>query len=103
MKLALYIVPVAVLIAALVMLSTSLARRRLGSWAQQNGYRLVQFRQAWFWQGPRAWRRTRYQQDYRVIVDDAQGHRRAGWLLGTNRWLGLGSEQYEEQWDNPVS
>lgn len=85
----------------LSMLSDTLARRRLQRWAEANGYRLITFRQAWFWQGPRAWRRARYQQDYRVVVHDAQGNRREGWLLGTYSWLGLGSEQYEEQWDNP--
>jgi hypothetical protein len=101
LKLTFYIVLVVILIAALAMLSDNLARLRLHRWAKENGYQLIQFRQAWFWQGPRAWRRTRYQQDYRVVIDDAQGHRRAGWLLGTNRWLGLGSEQYQVQWDNP--
>ena len=87
----------------LSVLSDNLARRRLQRWAAANGYHLIEFHQAWAWQGPRAWRRTRAQQDYRVVVHDAQGNRREGWLLGTYGWLGFGGEEYEEQWDNPVS
>lgn len=103
MKPMLYLLLAAVLALALAPLSDSLAGRRSRRWAQANGYRLIAFRQAWFWQGPRAWKRTRYQQDYRIVIHDAQGNRRVGWLLGTNRWLGFRQEEYEEQWDNPLS
>jgi hypothetical protein len=37
--------------------------------------RLLEFSGAPFWRGPRAWRRTDDQEDFRVVVEDAGGRR----------------------------
>jgi hypothetical protein len=76
-------------------------RRKLERWARDHGLRLLDFRGAPFWRGPRAWRRTDDQEDYRVVVADAAGRRKTGWLLYTSRWRGLGPQKVEIRWDNP--
>ena len=76
-------------------------RRKLERWARTNSLRLLDFSGAPFWRGPRAWRRTDDQEDYRVVVEDADGRRRTGWLLYTSRWRGLGPQKVEIRWDDP--
>jgi len=76
-------------------------RRKLERWARDHGLRLLDFRGAPFWRGPRAWRRTDDQEDYRVVVEDAAGRCKTGWLLYTSRWRGLGPQKVEIRWDNP--
>ena len=76
------------------------ARRKLERWARTNDLRLLEFNGAPFWRGPRAWRRTDDQEDYRVVVEEAGGRRRSGWLLYTSRWRGLGPQKVEIRWDD---
>jgi hypothetical protein len=76
-------------------------RRKLERWARTRGLRLLEFSGAPFWRGPRAWRRMDYQEDYHVVVEDAAGRRRSGWLLYTSRWHGLGPQKIEIRWDEP--
>jgi len=77
-------------------------QRKVERWARTHGLRLVEFSGAPFWRGPRAWRRTDDQEDYRVVVEDAAGRRRSGWLLYTSRWRGLGPQRIEVRWDDPA-
>jgi hypothetical protein len=76
-----------------------LTRRMLERWARTQGCHVVEFHGAPFWRGPRAWRRMDYQEDYRVVVGDAAGRRRSGWVLFTSRWYGLGPQDVEVRWD----
>jgi hypothetical protein len=76
-----------------------LTRRKLERWARTQGYELLEFHGAPFWRGPRAWRRMDYQEDYRVVVGNPAGQRRAGWVLFTSRWYGLGPQDVEVRWD----
>jgi hypothetical protein len=75
-------------------------QRKVERWARAHGLRLLEFSGAPFWRGPRAWRRTDDQEDYRVVVEDAAGRRRTGWLLYTSRWRGLGPQRVEVRWDD---
>jgi hypothetical protein len=59
-------------------------RRKLEQWARTHGLRLLD------------------QEDYRVVVVDAAGRRRSGWLLYTSRWRGLGPQKVEIRWDEPA-
>jgi hypothetical protein len=43
--------------------------------------------------------RTENQEDYEVVVEDAAGRRRTGWVLYTSPWHGLGRQQIEVRWD----
>jgi hypothetical protein len=89
---------VAVTVAA-VFAGQWLARRKLERWARSQGFRLLEFKGAPAWRGPRAWRRTENQEDYEVLVEDAAGRRRRGWLLYTSPWHSLGPQRVEVTWD----
>ena len=75
-------------------------RRKIERWVRAEGFLLVSFKGAPFWRGPRAWRRTENQEDYWVVVEDATGLRRTGWLLCTSPWHGFGRQTVDIQWDN---
>jgi hypothetical protein len=38
--------------------------------------------------------------DYRVVVEEASGRRRAGWLLENWPFLDLGHPDYQLEWDD---
>ena len=92
---------VALLVFAIVLynLSPVLTRRRLTRWAASNGFRLVSFSTVPFYDGPRAWRRNRYKNDYRIVVETQAGVRREGWLLEDWPFLDLGRPTFEVHWD----
>ena len=74
--------------------------RRLSRWAESRGFRLVSFSTVPFYDGPRAWRRSRYKFDCRVVVETQSGVRREGWLLEDWPFLDLGRPTYEVRWDD---
>ena len=55
-------------------------KRRVTRWAGDNGLKLLEFSGARFYQGPRAFRRSDSQFAFRVVVEDASGGVRTGWL-----------------------
>jgi hypothetical protein len=79
-----------------------LARRKIQRWARSQGFHLLEFKGAPAWRGPRAWRRTENQEDYQVLVQDATGRRRRGWLLYTSPWHSLGAQHVEVRWDESL-
>ena len=72
--------------------------RRLQDWLRDKGYTLVRWRSAWPWQGPRAWRRFRNQQDYYVAVLDRE-RGRTGWLMVSWPLVGIGRPKIRAWWD----
>ena len=61
-----------------------LCRNALNAWAKSEHLTLLEARYSWPFQGPNAWRRSRYQTQYRVKVWDAQGQISQAWVtLGT--------------------
>jgi hypothetical protein len=71
-------------LAAAILAATAFGRvywdRRVQRWARDHGLRLVEFRGARLWEGPRAWRRSDSQYAFRVVVEDASGRVRTGRL-----------------------
>jgi len=74
-------------------------RKRLEKWASSRGFRLVDFCGA-RWDGPRAFRRYRWQHDYYITVEDSSGRIRRGWLLEDFAYMGFGSASYQAQWED---
>ena len=74
-------------------------RKRLDKWASSRGFRLVDFRGA-RWDGPRAFRRYRWQHDYYITVEDSSGRIRHGWLLEDFAYMGFGGASYRAQWED---
>jgi hypothetical protein len=100
LKILLFILGLAAVTLAAAAFGAWYVRRKIERWARTQGLRLLEFGGAPFWRGPRAWRRTDDQEDYRVVVEDAAGRRRSGWLLYTSRWRGLGPQEVEVRWDD---
>ena len=87
---------------ALIVVGEWLARRKIERWARRQGLQLLEFKGAPAWRGPRAWRRTENQEDYQILVQDASGRRRRGWLLYTSPWHSLGPQHVEVRWEEPL-
>ena len=75
---------VAVTIVAIIILMWTgkiWARRQVTRWCEREGYELVSFRGAWFYEGPRAWLRTEEEDAYHVEVRDRHGDTRMGYVV----------------------
>ena len=87
-------------LALLLWFSNWYVEYRLRRWADDRGYVLVRWRWAWPWQGPRAWRRFRWQQDYHVAVLEPREERgRTGWVMVDWPWIGFGAPKIRAWWD----
>jgi hypothetical protein len=74
-------------------------KRRIGRWAGENGLRLLEFKGARFYEGPGAFRRSDNQFAFRVVVEDAAGHVRRGWLTFGSYWSFWPTGLAEVHWD----
>jgi hypothetical protein len=75
---------VAVTIVAIIVLMWTgkiWARRQVTRWCEREGYELVSFRGAWFYEGPRAWLRTEEEDAYHFEVLDPHGDTRMGYVV----------------------
>jgi hypothetical protein len=88
--------------AALLMLGIgrSYWRRRVGRWAEEHGLTLLEFRGARFYEGPRPFLRSDNQFAFRVVVEDASGRVRTGWLTFGSYWSFWPTSSSEIQWDS---
>jgi hypothetical protein len=74
------------------------AKRRVTRWCEREGYQLVTWRGAWFYEGPRAWCRTEEEDAYRIEVRDRKGQTRSGYVVfGT--WWNPFSRKVRVEWD----
>jgi ABC-type nickel/cobalt efflux system permease component RcnA len=74
------------------------ARRRITRWCEREGYKLVTFRGAWFYEGPRAWLRTDSEYAYHVEVRDRHGLTRTGYVMFGSWWNPF-SRRVRVEWD----
>lgn len=74
------------------------SRWRVGRWCKQQDYELVEFRGAWFFEGPGGWMRSENQDAYHIEVRDRQGLTRSGYVVfGSYWWRWSGKVRVE--WD----
>ena len=74
--------------------------RRVGRWAQEHGLTLLEFRGARFFEGPRALRRSDNQFAFHVVVEDASGRERTGWLTFGSYWSFWPTGRPEIRWES---
>ena len=74
------------------------ARWILGSWARENGYRIVSSRRCWFWRGPFFLRSSERQEVFRVTVADGSGKTRRGWVRCGGFFSGLLRNRADVRW-----
>ncbi len=72
---------------------------QLQAWAEENHYKMIDSKGAAFWEGPKAWLRSKNQHAYRITVQDEQGRRRQGWILFGDAW-GMAPNKAEWNFDN---
>lgn len=73
------------------------SRWRIRRWCAREGFELVYFRGARFFEGPGAWFRSENQDAYYIEVLDHQGMTRAGYLVFGSRWFPFG--KVSVKWD----
>lgn len=94
------VVAAAAVFLALIWSGRVFSERRLQRWCRQEGYELLDWRRAYFFEGPNAWWRSKYQSCYRIEVRDHQGYERIGYVVFGSYWLGWPlSRQVRVRWD----
>lgn len=89
-----------VLIAGGMVWHYSRSRNILQNWADQNGFRLMEEKYVHFCKGPFFWTSTKGQTVYRVVVQDAAGYTRSGWVRCGSWMWGIWSDQVQVKWDD---
>jgi hypothetical protein len=91
---------IVILVVASVGWRFSRSRALLHEWADEHGFRLIDYEYRWLVRGPFFWTTSKSQTVYRVTVEDGRGSIRKGWVrCGT--WLaGLWSRQVDVRWDD---
>ena len=84
----------------MLVIGRSYWRRRVARWAAEGGLKLIEFDGARFYQGPRAFRRSDNQFVFHVVVEDASGHVRTGWLTFGSYWSFWPAGDPEVRWNN---
>jgi hypothetical protein len=74
------------------------ARWQVSRWCRREGYELVTFRGARFYEGPRAWFRTENEDAYHVEVLDRHGLTRTGYVVFGSWWHPF-SLKVRVEWD----
>jgi len=94
------IVRVVLLLGAMLVWRIFGARRLIRRWCREEGYELLDWQSAWFFEGPNAWLRSRNQMTYRIEVRDRDGLTREGYLVIGSYWIGWPfSRRIRVTWD----
>ena len=64
------------------------SRKLIRRWCKEQGFELLDWRGARFFEGPDAWLRSRNQLTYRIEVRDREGFTREGYLIIGSYWIG---------------
>ena len=75
-------------------------RRRVTRWVDDQGLTLLELRGARFYEGPRALLRTDGQFAFRVVVEDASGSIRTGWVSFGSYWSFWPTGRTEVRWES---
>lgn len=75
------------------------SRWRINRWCDADGYQLVTWRGARFYEGPRKWRRTDGEDAYYVEVTERSGQPRSGFLAFDSRWWPFRAKRITMHWD----
>ena len=77
---------------------TSRARDLIDNWATQCGFRVVDSRYCWFWNGPFFLTTSKGQMVYYVTVEDRDGRVRRAWVRCGGWFLGMMSDRVDVEW-----
>lgn len=71
----------------------------INQWAEQNDFKLIRSKQAYFFKGPFTFSYSEGQPVYRVTVEDKNGLTRSGWLRCGTWMMGTLSDNADVRWD----
>jgi hypothetical protein len=74
-----------------------LCRRRMATWAVENGYELVSAKRSWL--SFRFLRRSGEQRVYEIVLRDAEGREQVAWARVGGYFLGELSNEIDVRWD----
>lgn len=74
-------------------------RQIIEHWAEQNGFKVIRARQAFFYKGPFTFSYSKGQPVYRVTIEDQNGLPRSGWLRCGSWMMGVFSDVADMRWD----
>jgi hypothetical protein len=95
-----FVVTAAAVLVLLIWVGRVISERRLQRWCRQEGFELLDWRRAYFFEGPNAWWRSKYQVCYRIEVRDHQGYERIGYIVFGSYWIGWPlSRRVRVTWD----
>jgi hypothetical protein len=80
------LVTAALVFLVVLWLGRAYGARRVSRWCEEQGYELIDWRGAKFFEGPRAWLRTENEDAYYIEVRDRQGLTRSGYLVFGSYW-----------------
>ena len=78
-------------------LGTFYWRRRITRWCREQGFALVHWHRARFYEGPRAWWRSEHQDTFLIEVLEQDNILREGYLVFGSYW-GFASRRVEIHW-----
>ena len=88
-----------VLVVASIAWTFSRSRSLIQEWADENGYRLLDYEYRWIARGPFFWTTSKGQTVYRVTIEDGRGNVRKGWVRCGSWLAGLWSHRVDVRWD----
>lgn len=73
---------------------------RLQIWAEENRFKLIKYRCAWAWEGPRSWLRGKNQTCYRVEALNKEGRPIIAWVV-IGSYFGMEPDKVEFEIEPP--
>jgi hypothetical protein len=97
-----FLIVVAILIVCVVVLLSQIVRgdNLLQSWAERNGFRIIDSQRRFFRRGPFFWTTGGGQTVFYVCVEDAAHNRRSGFVRCGDWGVGTFSGNVEVRWDD---
>jgi hypothetical protein len=73
-------------------------KRKITRWTEAQGLKLVEFRGARVYEGPRPFMRSNNRFAFRIVVEDPAGPVRSGWLTFGSHWSFWPTGRAEVRW-----
>jgi hypothetical protein len=86
-------------LAVLLLTEPFFSRRRIRRWCDEHGYRLLSWRGAWFYEGPRRFWRNEAEHAYQIEVQDRHAMVKTGCVHFDRRWWPFRPERITADWD----
>ncbi|HMP04608.1 MAG TPA: hypothetical protein PKD86_10230 [Gemmatales bacterium] len=94
-----FLVAIGVVIFVAIWMTEARAQHMLRQWAAGLGVELVSAKRCWLWRGPYAWRSTKNQYVYAVVVRDTTGQVLRGHVRLGGFFFGMMTNKVDHTWE----